>query len=246
MKLGKTPARTDSIKFKLSKYIDKSLLPTPPAAFGHETLLGANWSMLGNDKYGDCVWAGAAHETMMWNMMAHHPVTFSDASVLSDYSAVTGFNPNDPSTDQGTDMEKAAAYRRHTGVIDAHGKRHKVGAYLDVKIGDIHEHWIAMYLFGAVGIGIEFPSSAMDQFNEHKPWDVVSHSKIEGGHYVPLVAHRNNSNCVTWGAVQPMTSKFFGKYNDESVCYLSEEMLVAGKSLEGFDLATLRKDLAAL
>jgi hypothetical protein len=30
----------------------------------------AHWGMLGNDHYGDCVWAGAAHETMLWNKEA--------------------------------------------------------------------------------------------------------------------------------------------------------------------------------
>jgi len=33
---------------------------------------------------------------------------------------------------------------------------------------------------------------------------------------------------------------------DEGVVYLSEEMLTGGKSLEGFNLAQLRADLAAI
>ena len=64
------------------------------------------------------------------NKDAARTVTFNNQSVLKDYSAVTGFNPNDPNTDQGTDMQVAASYRRKTGVLDAAGKRHKVIAYL--------------------------------------------------------------------------------------------------------------------
>jgi len=247
MKLGKKPARKDAVLFKLANYIDTTALPKPPTFFGHEEAIGSNlWQMLGNDNYGDCVWAGAAHETMLWNKERNQSVTFNDKSVLSDYSAVTGFNPNDPNSDQGTDMQEAASYRRKTGVLDANGKRHKVAAYLAIKPGDLTEHYIAMYLFGAVGIGIEFPQSAMNQFNQGKAWSVVKGSPIEGGHYIPLVAHRSNLICVTWGRLEHMTLAFFEKYNDESIAYVSEEILTSGKSPEGFNLTQLKADLAAL
>ena len=79
-KLGKKPARPGAVKFKLANYLEKLKLPTPPKVFGHEGLIGANWGMLGNDQYGDCVWAGAAHETMLWNKEAARTVTFSNDS----------------------------------------------------------------------------------------------------------------------------------------------------------------------
>lgn len=246
-KLGKTPARPDAVKFKFSAYADTTQLPKPPKTFGHENFIGkADWAMLGNDQWGDCVWAGAAHETLLWNAEAGHGVTFNDESVLSDYSAVTGFDPKDPNTDQGTDMQAAASYRRKVGVVDANGTRHKVAAYLAIKPGNLTELYQALYLFGAVGIGIQFPSSAMDQFNKRKTWSVVSRSQIEGGHYIPLVAKRTHLECVTWGALQGMTTGFFSKYCDEAIVYLSEEALIDGKSAELFDFASLQADLKAL
>lgn len=245
--LGKTPARAGAMTFKLSRYIDRKALPKPPKQFGHEALVPASWGMLGNDRYGDCVWAGAAHETMMWNAEAGRKVAFSDKAVLSDYAAVTGFNPKKPSTDQGTDMVVAASYRRKTGVVDASGKRHTIAAYLSIKPGDLAEHMIAAYLFGAIGIGIEVPAYAMDQFDAGKPWDLASrNTSIEGGHYIPLVARRDNLEVVTWGKIQTMTPRFFAKYNDESVAYVSLEALTNNKSPEGFDAAQLQADLAAL
>jgi hypothetical protein len=247
LKLGLKPRREGSIKLKFSQYVLAAALPTPPATFGHETLIPAvGWGMLGNDQYGDCVWAGAGHETMLWNKEAGRSVIIMPDNALSDYSAVTGFDKSDPSTDQGTDMDDAAKYRRTTGIVDASGNRHKVGAYLDLEPGNLDELFQAAYLFGAVGIGIEVPSSAMDQFNAGQPWDVVAGSTIEGGHYVPFVAKRDNLEVVTWGRTQQMTVKFFEKYCDQAIVYLSEEMLVDGKSLEGFDLASLKADLAAV
>ena len=203
--------------------------------------------MLGNDQYGDCVWAGAAHETALWNRESAHQVLFTDTAVLSDYSAVTGFTPSDPSTDQGTDMQLAASYRKKKGVKDANGRRHKIAAYLSITPGDVQEHLLAAYLFGAVGIGIKFPQSAMHQFNTGQPWTVVNGSPIEGGHYIPLVARRNNMLvCVTWGKTQPLTDAFLKAYNDESIVYVSTEALTAGKSLEGFNKQQLLADLAQL
>jgi hypothetical protein len=242
MKLGKLPARPGAVKLRFSDYLDLSKLPTPPAEFGHETLV-TDWGLLGNDSAGDCVWAGGGHETILWNIEAGHRVSFSTANTLADYMAVTGYNPNDPSTDQGTDMQVAADYRLKTGLLDANGNRHRIGAYLAITAGNLQEHLIASYLFGAVGIGITFPLSAMHQFDAGQPWDIVPGATIDGGHYIPLVSFRGGLlNVVTWGKVQPMTEAFFASQNDESLAYLSPEMLIDGKSLEGFDLAQLQSD----
>lgn len=247
MRLGKKRARLGAVRLSLRRYIDLSTLPTPPAEFGSDDLVTNAWGMLGNDNAGDCVWAGAAHETMLWNAEAGSAVSFSDDSVLSDYSAVTGYVIGDDSTDSGTDMQQAASYRLKTGILDASGKRHKIAAYLAIEAGNLQEHLVAAYVFGAVGIGIEFPNSAMDQFNADQPWDIVPGALLEGGHYVPLLSRRGGMfNCVTWGMRQPMTDAFFARYNDESLVYLSEEFLTGGKSLQGFDIGQLNADLKAL
>ena len=246
-KLGKLPARPGAISLRMADYVDLSRFPTPPSEFGHDALVNGAWGILGNDKHGNCVVAGGAHETMLWNSEAGRQVDFTDGSVLSDYSAVTGFDPARPDTDQGTDMQVAAKYRQDVGLLDAAGKRHKVGAYLSIEAGNVDEHIVAAYLFGAVGVGILFPSTAMAQFEARHPWSVVAGSRVEGGHYVPAVARRGDMFVfVSWGAEQPATDEFFRTENDESVAYVSEEMLTGGMSPEGFDLEHLNADLAAL
>jgi hypothetical protein len=249
-KLGKKPARPGAVTFKLARYLVKPELPTPPKVFGHHDLIDGKWGMLGNADYGDCVWAGAAHETMLWNGEASRTVTFSDDAVLRDYAAVTGFRRNDPDTDQGTDVQMAASYRRKTGVLDAKGRRHKVAAYLALRPGDVDQLMLAMYLFSAVGIGIRFPESAMDQFNAGKPWDVVAGPQPREGHYIPGFGRdiKGNIVVVTWGRIQRMTPRFYKKYCDEAIAYVSEEMLVPPNdlSLEGLNIAQLKADLKAL
>lgn len=245
LKLGKLPARTDAVRLKFATYMTGQL-PTPPASFGHDNLV-KSFPMFGNDQYGDCVWAGAGHETQIWTAEGGAPATFSNSGILAAYSAVTGFNRNDPNTDQGTDMQAAASYRRKTGILDSHRRRHKVGAYVALTPGDLNQLYTAMWLFGAVGIGIEFPAFAMDDFNNRQPWDVSHHNtKIEGGHYIPVVGHHGLISVVTWGREIGMTEAFYQRYNDETIAYLSPEMLTGGVSLEGFNLAALQADLAAV
>jgi hypothetical protein len=247
VKLGKLPARKDAVKLKLSDYLTPTKLPTPPKSFGHDGLINSlGWGLLGNDTVGDCVIAGGAHETMLWNTVGGQAVSFTTQSVLSDYSAITGYNPNDPNSDQGTDTQQAAKYRQDVGLLDAQGKRHKIGAYLALTPGDYKQLLIAAWLFEAVGLGVNLPRSAMSQFDKGREWTVVKGSPDEGGHYIPLIGHHTNLVVVSWGRAIRMSRGFYQKYNDESLAYLSEEMLINGKSFEGFNLDQLRSDLAAL
>ena len=250
LRLGKLPAAPQPTDFKFSDFAAAIQLPNVPSRFGHGGAY-SDWQMLGNDRYGDCVWAGAAHEHMLINKVVHNvDVPFDDNAVLGDYSAATGFNPNDPSSDNGTDVHKALDYRRKTGISDSKGSRHQIGAYvsLDPKSWEHLEQ--AAFIFGAVGIGFEFPASAMDQFNAGEPWDVVPGSKIEGGHYVPTVGSvdaQNQATAITWGKRQVFTNAFYEQYNDESWVYITNEELHSdGKGLHGFDIQKLNSYLSAL
>ena len=249
LKLGKLPATYDHRDLLMAKYLDMSKLPKIPDKFGHEDLV-PSWGMLGNDNAGSCVWSGAAHETILWTAEGD-PATavFDDTSVLSDYSATTGYSASDPNSDQGTDMHNAMKYRRNTGVLDANGKRHKIAAYVWLEPGNIQHLLAATYLFGAVGVGIQFPNSAMDQFNAGVPWSVVGGSSIEGGHYIPCIANRNNLVVVTWGRTQEMTFGFYQKFSDEAVAMLSIESLINTgplNTIDGINISELVKDLGLL
>ena len=247
-KLGKKPARRGAVRLRLASYTNSAALPPLPSTFGHETAIGAHdWGMLANDRYGDCVLAGAAHETMLLAREGGRLVPFTDSDVLGDYAAVTGFDPQRPETDEGTDMQQAADYRRKTGIIDAHGNRHRIAAYLALDPGNVEHLYLATYLFGVAGIGLQLPASALSQSEGGQAWDVVAGSPVQGGHYVPLVGRRADGlHVITWGAIQVMTEAFLEQYCDEAMAYVSQECLVQQKSPEGFAYADLISDLAAL
>jgi hypothetical protein len=191
----------------------------------------------------NCVIAGGAHEEVLWNRMGGNVIGFNTSDLLRDFSAITG---QPPSPSVGADMQQAASYRRTVGLLDASGVRRKIAAYLEILPGNLPELYQAMYLFGAVGVGIQFPTYAFDQFKNHQSWHIVSGGQIEAGHYIPAVALRSNIVCVTWGRFQAMRPSFYSAYCDEVVAYVTQESLVNGKSPEGFDYAQLVADLNAL
>lgn len=251
-KLGATKSQPDPRDLAYAAYRSSSL-PVVPNLWGYDNIIHrGEWGMLGNDQYGDCVWAGAAHEHILENRAAGRTVAFTTQGVLSDYSACTGFDPNDPSTDQGTEIRVALKYRQKTGIIDAEGQRHKIGAYLQlsasrIQQGDFSELAEAAFLFGAVALGIEVPQSAMTQFNDDRMWSYVAGSPIEGGHYVPLIAHRKHLEVVTWARVQPVGTRFLERYISEAWALVSPDFLNAtGETPQGFNTAQLNADLAQL
>jgi hypothetical protein len=256
LKLGKKPASVDKRDLFFENYRTSAALPAHPQTFGHEELITTPWGMLGNGPdnsvvkgfqgAGDCVFAGAAHETMLWKRETGLPLAITGRNAIADYSAVTGYQLGNDATDTGTDVHQALDYRLKTGIADVTGTRHKIGAYVALDPGNLEHLLEALWLFGVVGIGFNFPDSAMDQFDAGEPWSVVQGARIDGGHYVPLVAMRANLVCVSWGKLQEMQMTFYQKYCDEAYAILSPEMLTGGKSLEGFDLAHLQSDLTAL
>lgn len=253
-KLGKLPARKNSVSFRFRDYLSLAKLPTPPTTGGHAALSSSDKNMFGNDTVGDCTCADVGHATLYWNKEAGKVIKVSTADVLAAYSAITGYDPSktdpvtgDNPTDQGADMAVVAKYHQKTGLLDESGKRHKIAAYLAITPGNFEELKQSIYLFGACSIGWELPASAMTQFNDGKPWTVVKGSRIDGGHDTLAIGYdATYLYIVTWGAVQKVAWSFVSKYMDEGIVKLSDEMLKNGESLEGFNLSALQTDLASL
>lgn len=243
-KLGKLPAQKNSVSLRLRDYLSLSKLPTPPTPGGHKDLSSTDHNMFGNDTVGDCTCADVGHATLYWNKEAEKVVHITTSKVLAMYSAITGYNPDDPSTDKGADMTVVAKYHQKTGLQDESGNHHKITAYLAITPGNFEEIKQAIHLFGACSIGWELPESAQIQFQAGQPWSVESGSQIEGGHDTLAIGYDGQYlYVITWGKVQSVEWKFVSKYMDEGIVKFSEEMLNKGKSLEGFNATQLIKDL---
>lgn len=232
-------------RVKLAPALNKAVLPPPPASVNWYSTI-TDWPMYGNDSAGDCVEAEMGHHEEVFSFFgAGTLVEVTDRDVIGVYSAITGYNPSDPSTDQGTNIQDAMSYWRKSGIAG-----HKIAAFAQVDVNDITEVKTALALFGPLSIGVNFPASGMDQFNSGRPWDVVTNDGgIEGGHCVCLVGYdADYYYVITWGAVQKMTPAWWRKYVEEAWAPLSGEWVSTktGTDPEGVDLSVLGEQFAAL
>lgn len=213
-----------------------------------------NIGMLGNDNWGDCVEAGNGHITEQQTQVGQGTeVAVTEAEALASYSAITGFDPNagppgNNPTDQGTMIQDGLNWLRKTGFGG-----HVIAAFAQLDPSNMTDVQVAVSEFGIVSIGFAFPQSAMDQFNNGQPWDVVPGSPIEGGHCVVVAGYDADYLYVyTWGAVQKMTYAFWNEYvvgnGGEAWAVISQDWVnqASGKDVEGVDLQAFGAQFAAL
>lgn len=248
MKLGKRAVDLSKPALRLRDYRTSApvALPPHPATFGHGDMI-KDWLMLMNDSLGICVPAAICHMIMLLTSAAGKMARFDNASIVALYSAVTGYDPNEPSTDQGTNMVDMMEYWRKTGVTDADGIVHKIGAWLALdRQYNAEQYNETLYLFDGVPTGIQCPDSAQTQFQNGVPWSVVRGARVEGGHGILGSARDALLKVATWGQDQEVEEAFMSKYYDEAYVVISQDDIVNGKSPEGYDFSTLPADMEAL
>lgn len=202
------------------------------------------WGMALNDQIGCCTMSGAAHVARAVNHFGRNDDTpIPDSAVLTGYEAVSGYKPGKPSTDVGATLQDALGYWRATGLAG-----NRIAAFAEIDAQNLPLVRACIAIFGAVYTGMNFPSSAMDQFDAGKPWSVVKRSSIEGGHCVPIGAYDDQSfACVTWGQVQAMSLDFYSRYFDEVWVPIDLDWLtITGSSPAGLDTDQLNADYLAL
>ncbi len=193
----------------------------------------SKWDLLGNDLYGDCVEADMGHESQIYGQ------TISLSDVLDAYHGITGFNINDPASDQGTNWLDALKYWKAIGIGG-----HRIDGYMGVNPKIYLEMREATYLFGGLHLGLNLPLSAQAQTG--KLWQCKTGPNAKpgswGGHAVPIIGYsRTRIFVITWGMVQAMTNGFFNTYCDEAWATLSGDW--ASRMPNGFNLAQLQADL---
>jgi len=250
LKLGKQGARHDPRTLLLAAYVTPTL-PTPPDSFDLSTKVSAPWGMMDNDQIGDCTCAAAGHLLMEWTANAGKKMfTPTNKQIVAAYSAITGYNPQTGSNDNGAVEIDVLNYWRQSGIAG-----HKISAYVALEPSNHNHIMDSVYIFEGCYIGLQLPTSAQAQVQNHQPWSVppggaTGDGKLGswGGHAVPIVAYDSRGlTCVTWGALQIMTWTFWEAYCDEAYAILSADYLNKNKEApQGFNLPQLQADLADL
>ncbi len=237
LKLGAT-LRRDPKTVALADYLDEAALPPIPPTFDLTSHVH-RWPMYGNDTLGDCTCAAAGHMVQAWTAANGKVQTPLTANVEKAYWA-TG-----DGTDDGRVETDVLNYWRTPGI-----GTHKISYYAYVNSRNLAHVRAAAYLFGGVYTGIALPLTAQQQH----VWDVVGDGQTGnsepgswGGHAVPYVAYDSlGFTIVTWGGLLKLTTRFHAAYTDEVYAIISPDWLKAGKTIDGFNLAQLQADLAAV
>lgn len=224
----------------LAKYMAATALPAIDSSMDWTQKI-SEWLVFGNDSVGDCAEAAALHFLMLWTANAGTEFVPRDPQDgIAAYTAITGYNPEQPSTDQGTDLLSLLNFWRSTGILG-----HKIYAYAEVDPSSGAHVRAAVQLFGGLYIGVQLPQSAMDATQNGQAWTNITDTNIIGGHCILVVAYcQNGLTCVTWGQKQQMTWDWFNKYCDEAFVVLSPDFVgLNGLAPDGFNLSQLAVDL---
>jgi hypothetical protein len=216
LKLGKAAAKKDSRNFLFAALLRKSIKVPAEYDFDKEYPELIPNPMFANDEYGDCVIAGRAHQTRRFELRETSRIPrITDKQVVAEYLKETGGD------DDGLIVLDSLKLWRQRG-WKAGGQTLKIKAFSEISLTATQHIKQAIYLDVGVGLGLDLPWSASDQFNAGKAWDVVKGRDGKpgswGGHYVFVSGYtKDGPTCVTWGTKQQMTWRFIQKYADE--CY---------------------------
>jgi len=213
-KLGKKPAKHDRRTLQL-KTILRPKLKVPREYDFDTTHIGVPTPVFGNDRVGDCVIAGRAHQTLRFELVEQRKVIpITDRDVLKEYFLETG------GPDAGLIVLDSLKRWRKSGWLAA-GARYFITAFAEIDRGAPSQVKRTVFTDLGVGLGISLPLTAQKEFEAGKPWATTtgpgSSPGSWGGHYVYVTGYTTlGPTCVTWGQKHRMSWKFFAKYCDEA------------------------------
>ena len=213
VKMGRRAPLVRPQTFRLASYLLAGLPTAPPSSDYTAAALQALRDIMGNDQWGDCVEACMGHlvgtETGNAGDLFH--ATLAQIEAL--YTALTGFNPAIPSTDQGTNMADAMNYIVKTGFPNGT----KALGYLSVNPSNAAEVQAAMWLFENLVFGVSLPDTYVNPF-----------PSADGFTWGPGTADPSNGHCFlgvgyTTAGVTIDTWGLFGTFTYAAIAELCAE-----------------------
>jgi hypothetical protein len=236
VRLGRYLSKQDSRNLVLSNYTRTSGLVFPAECRWDLIKPALNWGMAGNDSYGNCVIATAAHiidsdESNEFKI----DTTISDKAVISlskEMDALDGYNILD-----------RLKYWRKFSMWDR-----SLWAFAMLRGLDDSLVKYSIFHFGSLDVGVNLPNA----WRNTDVWDTGIGRSFNpgswGGHSVPLLGYDNSFlYACTWGVIVPMTWPAFHMYCDERYVTLLPSWIAKERiSPSGVDLIALHNDLATI
>lgn len=236
---------------RMSRYM-RGNLPAPPSSVDYSPAARASLTRIFmNDQLGDCVPAAVAHLIGVFTGNAGDLITLTDSEVVALYSAMGGYRPGHPETDQGCDEVTALNVWHQHGALN---EAHRIAGWLAVDANNVTEVKQALYLFENLVFGIELPDAWTQVQESGFVWDVGTPNP-SNGHCVAGVGFDDRGIQIsTWGMVGTMTYPALARNvgnrasGGELYAVISQDAIAKAsqKSPGGFSWAQLVADFDAI
>ena len=241
LRFGKNPPVKDYRTFMWVNYI-KDDIPNPPNSISQTERVYRNleetdpailFPMDGNDQYGNCTIAAAAHANTIHRGMIFQKEIMPEELVIKIYMHLTGGN------DTGLAMLPVLEYLRRNIVAGD-----KLLAYVSINPHNHTHVKQAMMLFGGIYTGFQVQVNCLEDFKEGKMWEPGE--LINSGHAVFVTDYNETGvNCLTWGRTQWGSWEWWDTCVDEAYVLLVPEARDTNFA-PGFNFERLQKDLVSV
>lgn len=192
--LAPVPANTP----KLASYMTAEATVSLPASINRRDKAAQSIArMYMNDQLGCCVISGKAHALGVWSANDADSgglVEATDSEIVQQYQAICGPGDN------GCYITRVLDVMKTKGLV-ANGKPYTIDGYVSVNWRNQEEVKAALYLFGAVTLGINLPQA----WTQNAIWDVTNSPNV-GGHDVTAIDYDDKGVYVSsWGRIYLIT-----------------------------------------
>jgi hypothetical protein len=213
VKMGRRHPVAFGPRFFLRKYLKlPKLSVNPPATCDYsKPALSVLSNIYENDQLGDCVIAGGYHVVGVATGNASNLFTATDQQITADYTAIGGYVPGKPNTDNGCDEVTALNYWCQNGFADGT----KGLGWLVVDPSNQQEVAAALYLFENLFLTMDLPDEWVSPMPSGSgfTWDVAGAPDPENGHAVAGVGYGPNGVTIdTWGLLGTLTWNAISRY----------------------------------
>lgn len=241
-KLGKRPKLYNPQIPHMSALFKLAAPYEPPITCDYSFGMPDDFGMFLNDSIGNCTAAAYYHALQVWSFNAKKlEITESDDKVLSLYESSTGYNPNDPTTDQGGVESDVLTYIMNNGAPINDGVD-KIAAFLEVDYRNLDDLRRTIVECGVAYIGINMTQKVMDNADDNTiTWDTTGDQTSLGGHAIILVAYDVDTfTCISWGKRYKLTHGFLAQNLEEAYAIASYDWIdTTGRTPLGMSLNDL-------
>lgn len=254
VKFGRLPSDPSAPKLHLARYSRSLATPPPTADYSPEAASALSLVYL-NDSLGCCVISAVFHYlgVITGNGDQGKPFLATDAQITASYSAIGGYVPGDPSTDQGCNLQTAMNYY----VANPFPDGSRLLAWIAVDATNKTEVMQSVDEFENVYIGLSLPSAWVNQDMPQASgfvWGMAEAPDPSLGHCVLVVGYdATGVKISTWGLTGTITWAAFAYYlatanGGEVYGLLSSEIEGAGQAVtpSGLPLSTVIADFDQL